>query len=98
MRWNDFGWHGRVGRTTWFLRVFGPAVLPDGVRLWRTLDDGRALLDLPRACGFRRAATALAQRGSHLVDIAGHRGAILVTRWGATRCCCLRARACCSSS
>ena len=21
MRWNDFGWHGRVGRTTWFLRV-----------------------------------------------------------------------------
>ena len=27
MRWNDFGWHGRVGRTTWLLRIVGLALL-----------------------------------------------------------------------
>ncbi len=55
--------------------------LPAGVRLLRTLDDGRAVLELPRYFDFRIAATALAASGVHLVDVAGNRSVILVTLW-----------------
>lgn len=58
-----------------------PAALPSEVRLVRTLDGGGAVLELPRYFDFRIAATALAQAGSHLTDIAGNRGSILVTLW-----------------
>lgn len=67
--------------TTQVVVDHAPDALPDGVRLVNTLDDGRAVLDLPRYFDFRLAATALARSGSHLVDVAGNRGTILVTLW-----------------
>ena len=57
------------------------ADLPAGVRVVRTLDEGRAVLELPRYYDFRIAATALAERGTRLVDVAGNDSAILVTLW-----------------
>lgn len=58
-----------------------PDTLPPGVRLLQTLPGDRALLELPRYFDFRIAATALAARGSSIVDVAGNEGRILVTAW-----------------
>jgi hypothetical protein len=63
--------------------------LPDGwtpparVSLLQRLPDGRALLSLPRYFDFRIAATALAQQGVRIDDIAGNGSSapILVTVW-----------------
>lgn len=63
--------------------------LPDGwtppvrVSVLRRLPDGRALLSLPRYFDFRIAATALAQQGVTIDDIAGNGATapILVTVW-----------------
>ncbi|OAJ55000.1 hypothetical protein A6V36_09255 [Paraburkholderia ginsengiterrae] len=61
--------------------------LPDGwsaqahVSVLARLPDGRALLALPRYFDFRVAATALAQQGIRLTDIAGNTSEILVTVW-----------------
>lgn len=57
-----------------------PAVA--GVTLLRRLPDNRAVLELPRYYAFRIAATALAERGIPLIDIAGNadrNAVILVT-------------------
>jgi hypothetical protein len=56
-----------------------PDSLPEGVRLLRRLDDGRALLELPRYEAFKDAAGELAGQGVRLVDIAGNDTVILVT-------------------
>ncbi len=56
-----------------------PPALPPDVRLLRPLDDGRALLELPRYEAFRDAATSLAKDGARLVDVAGNADRILVT-------------------
>lgn len=50
-----------------------------GVKLLRVLDDGRAVLELPRYYDFRLAATRLALQDVQLQDIAGNRDVILVT-------------------
>ena len=63
--------------------------LPDGwtpparVSVLQRLPDGRALLSLPRYFDFRIAATALAQQGVTIDDIAGNGASapILVTVW-----------------
>nr|WKF61602.1 hypothetical protein HUO10_006133 [Paraburkholderia busanensis] len=63
--------------------------LPDGwtpparVSVLRRLPDGRALLALPRYFDFRIAATALAQQGVTIDDIAGNGASapVLVTVW-----------------
>jgi hypothetical protein len=54
---------------------------PDHVSVLARLPDGRALLTLPRYFDFRIAATALAQQGIRLTDIAGNTSVILVTVW-----------------
>lgn len=51
----------------------------DGVKVIRTLPDGRLVLELPRYYDFRLAATRLAKQGVKLVDIAGNDSVILVT-------------------
>jgi hypothetical protein len=43
--------------------------------------DGRAVLSLPRYFDFRIAATALAEDGIHITDIAGNTSEVLVTLW-----------------
>lgn len=60
-----------------------PEDLPpaSGIRLVRCLDDGRALLELPRYDAFRDAAAWLAGHGVQLVDIAGNTSVILVSVW-----------------
>ncbi|GAB3434348.1 hypothetical protein NX773_21390 [Massilia solisilvae] len=58
-----------------------PSQLPRDVKLVRGVEDGRAVLDLPRYYGFRIAATELARAGATLQDIAGNTGDILVTVW-----------------
>lgn len=58
-----------------------PSQLPRDVKLVRSVEDGRAVLDLPRYYGFRIAATELAKAGATLQDIAGNTGDILVTVW-----------------
>jgi hypothetical protein len=50
-----------------------------GVKLLRTLDDGRAVLELPRYYDFRLAATRLGLQDVQLQDIAGNSSVILVT-------------------
>ena len=52
---------------------------PAGVKLLRTLPDGRAVLELPRYFDFRIAAAGLADQGVALTDIAGNDTVILVT-------------------
>lgn len=52
-----------------------------GIRLVRRLDDGRALLELPRYDAFKDAAAWLAGYGVRLTDIAGNTSVILVTVW-----------------
>lgn len=59
----------------------GQAALPTHVTLVKPLPEGRALLALPRYFDFRIAATALAQKGIHLTDIAGNTSTILVSVW-----------------
>jgi len=54
------------------------ADLPN-VKLLRILDDGRAVLELPRYYDFRLAATKLGLQDVQLQDIAGNSGVILVT-------------------
>jgi hypothetical protein len=54
------------------------------VRLVAALPDGRAVLELPRYYEFRKSATALAQRGVEIVEIAGNTGPLLVTVWTPT--------------
>ncbi|WP_426171072.1 hypothetical protein [Pseudoduganella sp. R-34] len=49
------------------------------VKLLRMLDDGRAVLELPRYYDFRLAATRLGLQDVQLQDIAGNSGVILVT-------------------
>jgi hypothetical protein len=63
-----------------------PAQLPadSGIRVLRRLDDGRALLELPRYDAFLPAARWLAEHDVHLVDIAGNTSIILVTAWTAS--------------
>jgi hypothetical protein len=58
-----------------------PSELPEGgdIKLLRRLDDGRALLELPRYEAFKDAAGRLAGQGVRLVDIAGNDSVILVT-------------------
>jgi hypothetical protein len=58
-----------------------PDSLPPGgdVKVLRRLDDGRALLELPRYEAFKDAAAYLAGQGVRLVDIAGNDSVILVT-------------------
>jgi hypothetical protein len=58
-----------------------PDSLPEGgdVKLLHRLDDGRALLELPRYEAFKDAAGRLAGQGVRLVDIAGNDTVILVT-------------------
>lgn len=58
-----------------------PDSLPEGgdIKLLRRLDDGRALLELPRYEAFKDAAGRLAGQGVRLVDIAGNDSVILVT-------------------
>jgi hypothetical protein len=58
-----------------------PSVLPDRIKLIRTLGDGRSILELPRYFDFRIAASQLAQEHSKLVDIAGNSSVILTTAW-----------------
>jgi hypothetical protein len=60
-----------------------PDSLPPGgdVKVLRRLDDGRALLELPRYDAFKDAAGYLAGHGVRLVDIAGNDSVILVTVW-----------------
>ena len=55
--------------------------LPEHVTVLKTLADGRQLLSLPRYFDFRIAATALANQGVQITDIAGNSGPILVTLW-----------------
>ncbi|KHK49736.1 hypothetical protein PI87_24895 [Ralstonia sp. A12] len=43
--------------------------------------DGRAVLSLPRYFDFRIAATALAEDGIRIVDIAGNTSDVLITLW-----------------
>lgn len=58
-----------------------PDSLPPGggIKVVRRLDDGRALLELPRYDAFKDAAGYLAAHGVRLVDIAGNESVILVT-------------------
>jgi hypothetical protein len=52
---------------------------PEGVRHLRTLQDDRAVLELPRYAAFGAAAARLAEMNVRLVDIAGNDSVILVT-------------------
>jgi hypothetical protein len=52
---------------------------PEDVRHLRTLQDDRAVLELPRYAGFKVAAKRLAEMHVRLVDIAGNDSVILVT-------------------
>jgi hypothetical protein len=52
---------------------------PENVRHLRTLQDDRAVLELPRYADFRVAAARLAEMNVKLVDIAGNDSVILVT-------------------
>jgi hypothetical protein len=56
-----------------------PSAAHPEIKVLRTLEDGRALLEVPRYFDFRIAATRLAQEGVNLVDIAGNDSVILVT-------------------
>jgi hypothetical protein len=60
-----------------------PPPLPPAlnVTLIKKLNDGRALVSLPRYFDFRIAATELAKQEIHLTDIAGNTSVILVTVW-----------------
>lgn len=62
-----------------------PAKLPAHIKLIRNLHDDKAILELPRYFDFRIAATELAQRGGHLIDIAGNNSVILITLWVPTQ-------------
>ena len=55
-----------------------------GIRVLRSLDDGRALLELPRYDAFLPAARWLAEHDVRLVDVAGNTSVILVTAWTAS--------------
>lgn len=59
-------------------------VAPPQVNVLERLPDGRARLSLPRYYNFRIAATALAEQGIPLTDIAGNTEGILVTVWAKT--------------
>ena len=65
--------------TTQAVADHAPAAPPPGVKVVRTLADGRAVLELPRYYDFRIAATRLAQQRVTLQDIAGNTSVILVT-------------------
>lgn len=54
-------------------------VPPEGVRHLLTLQDDRAVLELPRYDNFKLAATRLAEMNVRLVDIAGNDSVILVS-------------------
>lgn len=53
--------------------------LPPGVEMGDTLPDGSTHLRLPRYTAFAEAARALSSQGVDFVEIAGNRGAILVS-------------------
>jgi hypothetical protein len=59
----------------------GHAALPNEVTVLKPLSGDRALLSLPRYFDFRIAATALAQEGVHITDVAGNTSTILVSVW-----------------
>jgi hypothetical protein len=54
---------------------------PAKVHVLQRFADGRALLSLPRYYDFRDAATALAQQGIQITDVAGNQSVILVSVW-----------------
>lgn len=69
--------------STYAVAVLGTKPLPaiPDVTVEKTFSDGQALLSMPRYYNFRLAATALAESGIHIVDIAGNQSDILVTAW-----------------
>lgn len=60
---------------------FTSEVQIENVKLVRQLADGTAVIDMPRYFDFRLAATALATKNIHLLDIAGNQSVILVSAW-----------------
>lgn len=61
--------------------VLDKAPADTGIKIVKTMADGRVVADLPRYYDFRLAVTKLARQGVSVIDVAGNTSNILVTVW-----------------